>query len=84
MYWSRGRLKERLAGQGNQFELKRRVISKKVVFETRIPVNGAALNGESQRVPPSPDTPMSIPIFAASISKGGHSPVAHASPVCKP
>jgi hypothetical protein len=29
MYWPRGRLKEGLAGQGKQFELKRRVISKR-------------------------------------------------------
>jgi hypothetical protein len=28
MYWPRGRLKEGLAGQGKQFELKRRVIQK--------------------------------------------------------
>jgi hypothetical protein len=34
MYWPRGRLKERLAGRGKQFELKREGYLKKVLFDT--------------------------------------------------
>jgi hypothetical protein len=60
MYWPRGRLKERLAGQGKQFELKRRVISKKVVFETD-------RNLSSRELAASSHVPIGIPLCAAQL-----------------
>jgi hypothetical protein len=54
MYWPRGRLKEGLAGQGKQFELKRRVISKRS-FLIHLPY---ALTGTGARITPTTSAPL--------------------------